>query len=258
MKMQKFPKVKFEILHIDKVFPTISYFLHPESNTPDWSGAFFDCYPKLKAKLKNVKTLEESTDIEYEFFLNHFNTNFTIIEQRQQTIQKMWDKIEKDIMIALAEIVEYKWSKPKQIIHSYLTQNPICPRSIENREFHLFYNKSFEDMIETTIHELLHFIYFDKWQSVFPKTKKEEYVYPHLVWYLSEIITQVLLNDERIQRIFKYYFTTYDEFQNIMIDGHNLIDVLNDMYYKRTGFDKFLKESYRLFQRNQKIITTSF
>ena len=69
-------------------------------------------------------------------------------------------------------------------------------------------------MKSVAIHEILHFIYFEKWKKVFPKTQEKEFDAPHLVWQLSEMVPGIILNDKRVQNVFKYKFDSYKEYEN--------------------------------------------
>lgn len=59
-------------------------------------------------------------------------------------------------------------------------------------------------MKAVSLHEILHFIYFEKWKQIFPQTNEKEFECPGLVWELSEMVPPIVLSDERMQKIFRH------------------------------------------------------
>jgi len=68
-------------------------------------------------------------------------------------------------------------------------------------------------MLAIMIHEISHFYFFQKFSEIYPEIGKDKYDSPHIEWLMSEIMVENILNDERMQKVFKYDFKTYDEFQ---------------------------------------------
>lgn len=251
------PKVNFRTSNIDKIFPFIHEMLNMNESNWDWSNVFFKNYPKLKSKLSNENNIKKRKKIEYNFFKKYFEKNKEQFLMIQRKFQKNWNEINDDVMIALSDIIETSWSKEDKPIYAYISLSPICPRDIIKREFFVFYNINVKKMKSITIHELLHFIYFKKWLSIFPSTKIEHLDYPYLVWHLSEILTEVILNDQRIQNVFRYNFKTYDEYRKIKINNNNnkyLLDYFFEFYNKRDNFENFLKSSWSFIKKNQNLI----
>jgi len=169
----------------------------------------------------------------------------------QNKFQKEWEKIEPKIMLSLSEINETFWfTNPKEII-ALVSLNPICPRDIKNKNFNVFYKQSIEEMKDTCIHELLHFIYFKKWKEVFPHSKEKEFDNPYLVWKLSEIVIPIILNEKRIQKIFEHKFKGYNEFEQIKIKGKLIRDSLQELYEDKENFEDFLKKSYAFIKKHK-------
>ncbi len=249
--INNFPKIEFSIAQFDEAFKVIHSFLNPSKNYWDWSDYIYTSYPELKRKIKNIPKEKMRRGIEYAFFREHFEREKSILEKKRKVFQNEWDKINNRSMITLSKIVEQDWPKKDILIQARLSLNPICPRYIKTRTFDIFYRKSTEDMKGIAIHELLHFIYFEKWKKVFPKTKPREFDSPYLVWHLSEMVPKILLNDERIQRIHKYKFNSYRVYEQAKIEEKPLLSYLQSFYNERTDFKDFLKESWLFVQRHK-------
>src|SRR3989344_4942719 len=169
------PKVEFGVAPLDKTFSLIHYFLNPVKVDWDWSDTIYKNYPELKNKLQDVGNKKKRKEIEYSFFIEVFDRERTELEKRAKIFQREWNKINDDIMLVLSEVVEQEWSDKDRKIFARISLNPICPRYIKQRTFDLFYKQKPQYMKSVAIHEILHFIYFEKWKKVFPKTKEKEF-----------------------------------------------------------------------------------
>ncbi len=110
--------------------------------------------------------------------------------------------------------------------------------------------------MEVIMHECCHFLYFEKWKQLYPKTNNKRFESPYLEWHLSEILASVILNDIRIQKMLKRKADFYNEHKRIKIDGKTVPKYFNDLYNKiskNKNFDEFLKESYQIIKKNSKL-----
>ena len=250
------PKVEFSVAPIDKIFSLIHYFLNPARGDWDWSNAIYKNYPELKSKLQNVKDKKKTKEVEYRFFTEVFKKERIELEKRAKIFQIEWNKINDDIMLVLSKVVEQEWSDKDRKIFARISLNPICPRYIKQRTFDLFYKQKPQYMKSVAIHEILHFIYFEKWKKVFPKTKEKEFDAPHLVWQLSEMVPGIILNDKGVQNVFKYKFGSYKEYENFKLNGKPLLSYLQDFYDNRKDFADFLKKSWKFVKQHEKEINS--
>ncbi len=248
------PKVKIEIKSLEEDADFVSAFLFPRKGEWDWSEMVYRNYPELKNGLQGTKSINQKKKKAREILKEIAIQDQGIIAKKQLEFQKEWDEINDQIMKTLSEIIEREWSSKDEFITARISLNPICPRFIKTRTFDIFYGKSLQEMKSVAIHEILHFIYFEKWKQVFPNTKEREFDDPYLVWKLSEMVPGVILNDKRIQEVFKWEFHSYQEFEEMKIEGKFLLEYLREFYKERADFEDFLKKSYQFVVRHQKII----
>jgi len=248
------PKVEFSIASLEDTFPVIHYFLNPSKGDWDWSNVIYLDYPKLKYKLQNIKDKKKRKDVEYRFFTDVLKKERIKLEKQKLVFQREWYKINDDIMLALSKIVEQEWSDKDKKMFARISLDPICPRYIEQRTFDLCFKQKIEYMKSIVIHEILHFIYFEKWKKVFPKTQEKEFNKPYLVWHLSEMVVGIILNDKRIQDIFKYEFYSYKEYQDCRLNGKPLLSYLQTFYDNKKDFTDFLKKSWQFVKKYEKEI----
>jgi hypothetical protein len=254
--MLKFPQLKYRASTLDQSVGSIHGFLNPYKNEWDWSDIIYKSYPDLEPLIKAIKKVSDRKQIEEDYFKKFVTDNRINLKDIAGIFQASWDKNGKEIFEILAEIVEIDWAEiPSEIVAS-VSLNPINPRFIKSSTFDIFYGSSSERAKSTTIHEIFHFIYFKKWREIFPKTKEREFDAPCLVWHLSEMIPGIVLNDDRLQEVFKHKFHSYDVYEGAVIDGKLLLSSLQNFYDERKDFDDFLKNSWDFAQRNQKIIQT--
>jgi len=248
------PKVKFNVASLDKTFSLIHHFLNPGKGDWNWSNCVYQHYPGLEDKLKKIKDMKKRKGIEYDFFKKVFDREKVEMGKRTKIFQREWNKINDEILPVLSEVVEQEWSDKDKEIFARISLNPICPRYIKQRTFDLFYKQKPKYMKSVAIHEILHFIYFEKWKKVFPKTEEKEFDGPHLVWQLSEMVPGIILNDKRVQNVFKYKFYSYKEYENFKLKGEPLLSYLQDFYDNRKDFADFLKKSWIFIKKHEKEI----
>lgn len=250
------PKVEFNVAPLNKTFPLIHHFLNPTKGDWDWSNAIYWGHPKLKNKLENIKNKKKRREIAYRFFTRVFNKEKVKLERKSKICQREWDKINDKVMLVLSEVVEQSWSEKDKKISAGVSLNPICPRYVKQRTFDIFYKDTIRRMKSTAIHEILHFIYFEKWKKVFPKTNEREFDGPHLVWQLSEMVPRIILNDKRVQKVFRYKFVSYKEYEKFKLNGRSLLSYLQNFYDNRKDFADFLRKSWRFVKEYEKEINS--
>jgi len=82
--------------------------------------------------------------------------------------------------------------------------SPIAPRYLQERYFDVFYLNSEKGAIGSSIHEIIHFVWFYVWNQVFGDSY-EEYERPSLKWILSEMAVESIMKDPRLSSINPYF-----------------------------------------------------
>lgn len=159
----------------------------------------FISYPKLKEILKKSKNEKEDLKL---FFENFEKENKDKLVEVVEKTKKLWLPLNDKIMKAFEEVNEIKWMKKYKDFTARITLSPVCPRYLEYNAFDIFYRFDEKNIIDTFLHEISHFIFFEKLKEVYPKINSEEFEHPHLVWKMSEIMPGIILQDKRIQEIF--------------------------------------------------------
>jgi hypothetical protein len=243
------PQVKFQISRIDETLDVIMHFLNSNEGSHN-QDQIFEKYPLLEEKLRGVEE-DKKREIVKNFF-NKFETkNKKIFELILNEFQKEWDKINNGIMKALEEVNEIKWNEKYDTFIVRITSNPICPRYLDKNTFDIYFGVHNDLMIKISLHEISHFIFFEKWKEIFPDYKEEEFEFPHLIWKLSEIVPYIILSDKKIQDIYLHEPVVYDAFHKVEVDGKPLLNLLKEIYSNKKDFEDFVKKSWVLIQENK-------
>jgi hypothetical protein len=248
------PKVKFTNIPLSEEVDLLYIFLFEDDW--GWGKYIIKKHPKIK-KVFDFKSKKEKIKFLNNFIINFRKENKELIEKNKKEYQKEWGRIEKEFFIILSEIIETDWPKNKKIIKAKISANPICPRSLSDWSFSLFYNyKKAFDATEIIMHEACHFLYFEKWKQLYPEMDNKKFNEPHIEWHLSEILAPIILNDVRVQKSLKHKAVFYKEYKRIKIEGKTAPKYFNDLYKKTIkdkNFEEFLKEAYRTIKRNKKL-----
>lgn len=122
--------------------------------------------------------------------------------------------------------------------------NPISPRYLKTLCFDVFYKNSAHGAMGMALHEIIHFVWFDRWNQLFHDDPCE-YEAPHLKWIFSEMVTDTFMRDERLMKLNPYMQegTAYAYFYQMNLDGRNVLDVLYDLYQTVT-LEEFMRQGY--------------
>jgi len=217
----------------------------------NWSGIYSKAYPEF-GKLIEGKSKKEIKTITREFFEKLHQDKLKDLKSVAKKFQREWDKTGDELLTALSEIVEMKWPRNCKDMTAWVSLNPICPRFLDQKSFDIFWKFENSWMKRISVHEILHFIWFEKWKKVFPRYDKREFESPHLMWKLSEMVPLAILSDERLQKIFRHEPSVYDEWKSVSIGGKPLLGCIQEIYKERKSFEDFMKKSWKFVKKHEK------
>jgi hypothetical protein len=228
-KIKFIPQVKFEVADINSEAELFYDFIKE-----DESGRFIEIftkrYPELVKQLEDVEDKEKGIIICKNFAEKLHQINEEEILLMKDAFQIEWKKIEVDFLSALAEHFETDWLEEKSGIVGKVTVLPVFPRHLDEYVFYVGY-QNVPRMIETSAHEIVHFLWFKKWQEVFPDISKRERNSPYLAWRLSEIIDPIILQCQpRIKELIKPKGWGYSSFKEIKIGDLSMTDHYKKVY----------------------------
>ncbi len=194
-------------------------------------------FPALYLELKGKSSVAQEEIIKT-FVEKYTRENKDIIDSYVNELNVLWNKIGEQISNTLCDLMQTNWEKD---CIGYVGIIPIYPRELGKRIFGLDHHDDLNDSIGVAIHELTHFIYFDKWASMFPNDKDWMFEAPHGVWHLSEIMAPVLNSDKKIVDIFPNVFK-----ESVYMDmkfkksNQSVHSYFENMYRESNSFEDFL------------------
>lgn len=240
--MNNIPKLKFKYLTLEETSDILLWTLKDTDNILSVKEGTLFLYPELK-RLTKEDNIKDIIQDRYNNFIKKNN-------KLQEEYTTIWNEYNDKYMLEISNYLNIKWPKEYKEISVGIGLIPVCPRYIKEKAFDI-HKKNKEDLIDTCMHELCHFLFFEKCKEIYPNWKYEDFDSPSLLWYLSEIIIDPILNSDGIQKIYKHKFKCYDIFYNVEIDNISLLDKITSIY-KNNSIETAIKESYNYLKEHEK------
>ena len=217
-----------------------------------WRDSLFEFHPSL-----NRKYFDDLNSDDKKQYLNNeikkiYQENKLLISEKVLDYQQYWYENKEVIEQAFSEAFEVDAKKLFNDIIVNVTLNPICPRYLGEHIFDVFYLCSKKGALGISLHELVHFFWFDVWNKYF-KDNYSEYESPSLKWILSEMVVRTIMHDKRLSSINPYYPNEciYEYFFDMKINDEPIVDVLDEMY-KGKSITEFMDEAYNFCLLHEK------
>lgn len=253
--LEKLPESKFELIDIDKETELFYSF----TDRSRFSFVFDKFFPELVAIRKECKDKDECMKKFKEFLGNLSDKTKEKMSVFKEELESEWDKVGSEFLEALAENFETEWPEDKKEIVGYITNLPVYPRFLDKYQFCVGY-ENIPKSIETSAHEIVHFLWFKKWKEVFPEMEHREYESPRLAWRLSEIMDPIILQcNSKIKELIKPKGWGYSSFKNIKIGEVGMTEYFKQIYLDSVAsgdnFETTLKKLWRETQKHEKEIS---
>lgn len=228
--MEKFvPQVRYEIGSLD--MEAELFYNFAGKGRERWRDVINRAYPELIPMLATATDEAEAKNRCLEFARTLHAENKDEIETARIELQSSWDVVGPKYLTILSEHLETEWPIEHPIITGYISVQPIYPRFLNKFSFCVGYNKPIASSVETSAHEILHFLWFKKWKEVFPEMNSTTYESPHLVWRLSEIMDPIILQCHmEIKDLIKPNNWGYRSFADIKIGDISMTDYFKNIY----------------------------
>ena len=236
-------KVNFNLLSIEETAGILDWSSKQSGGILPLSEGTFNLYPELKDKIDLNKDNTKLICNIIKDKIKKFNQDNKDVIERYKLL---WNKYN-DRFIKIME--DYFKVSINKDIESSIGLLPVCPRNIKDLSFS-FDLCDDDNFIEICMHEICHFYFFEKCKQIFNDWKYIDFDNPSLLWYLSEIVIDPILNRDEVQNIFKHGFKSYDNFYNIYINGKCIIDIMKNIF-DNNDIDKAIKEGLKFLIDNE-------
>lgn len=184
------PKIKFKLNKtLDKKMAF--EFLNIKQGGVDFSRGIIDVHPELKIikEIKDDKQKKKLINRHFDFF---YKKHITYLKNQTVRFNKEWIKSEIKFFNKTKKIFKNNpWPKGKYI--GYLSIIDCNPRFLKDKTFQIFYFHP-QGIIYVTMHELLHFIFYEYAIKKHYKTFKKLNTETGIFWDLAEIFNAIILS----------------------------------------------------------------
>jgi hypothetical protein len=230
-----FPIVKFSIMSLSKEIIWLRGFLFEDHWGCDYIISEF---PEIK-EFFSFQTERERLKFLRKYISDLRVKNGKLFERKKLSFQQEWEKVAVSFFSSLSDIMQISWPKNKKVIRAMVAANPICPKNLSDWSFSIFYRFEKIDALEIIMHEICHFLYFEKWHELYPQMNVKRFYSPSIEWQLSEIVAPIILNDERIQKLLKQPAAFYVQHQNLKIGTKTVQRYFSDLYRETCASKNF-------------------
>lgn len=226
-----------------------------EGESAFWSEPLYHFYPQLdRAHAMGLPFEKRKEYIESVLRAVYAELEPTINE-KAALYAAHWAACKKQITAALSAAFELDCTGLFNDLRCNVSMNPISPRFLQQRCFEVFYLNSERGAIGTSIHEIIHFVWFSVWNRLFGDSW-EEYERPALKWILSEMVVEPIMKDPRLSSINPYFprengGCVYPYFFDMRAGGALVLDTLDELYQSRGSIREFMQKSYAYCQRHE-------
>mgnify|MGYP001011256236 CR=1 FL=1 len=146
------------------------------------------------------------------------------------------------------------WPEEQEIITCYVGCISSFPRNVITKEFFVSYEKAIDMLMMVSIHEINHFVLFEKWKQMHGYDNENEPSYPETLWFLEEMAVDPTLNIPCIQNVAPYPQKAYEQFYEDMIDGISAEQHIIDIFANRSSMENFLNTAYAFIDKYKNLM----
>lgn len=252
------PKIKVEKMNIETNIDFICRFVNPEFNRINKSRPFaertYSLYPILRGKILDNMNDEDIYKIVKPCVEQVFIEKELEIDQKIGQLQSAFDNIENELLSNLFGVFEMEWPKEQERITCYVGCISSFPRNVITKNFFISYEKDMDMLMMASIHEINHFVLFEKWKQMHGYDKEDEPLHPETLWFLEEMAVDPTLNIPCIQNVAPYPQKAYEQFYERMIDGISVEEHIINMFNNRSSIEDFLDTAYDFIDKNKNLL----
>lgn len=237
------PKIKFQQMSLEENINIVKWIFFDNDEFLELRNYTLERFPKLKDLDKNLtkpeiyKKIEEVVSYDYKKYEQQ-------IKEEIIRYDSIWSKYNNDYMNSISNYLNIDWPKNIKIINASVGLLPVSPRDLDTFSFSTSVGIEENYFIETCAHEILHFIWFEKWKQLYPECTRREYDSPNIPWQYSEMVIDPILNSNEIKPILKIKAKSYDSFYNLIDEEIPVMDNLISIYNESLPIEEKIIKGY--------------
>lgn len=245
------PQVVFKVKELDNTIDVLTGFFDDDNILDGRFQTSLSGYFNFDAMQLKGKNWDERRAFMAEIVTPIYNNNLANMENSVKEFQDYWNENATLICSELERVFKISF-KGVQLYYAEININPVCPRFLNEKTFDISNTSTKEKALQTCIHELIHFCWFDLWQEIWPETDTKNFESPHTEWLLSEIAIDPIVYFSALKNLCTDT-PAYNYFYESKIWGENLIEVFRKLY-KANNIDNFMERGLKLLQNNPDLV----
>ena len=161
--------------------------------------------------------------------------------------QQYFDVSSKSFLSFLSQVLDCDWPDSMKVISVYVGILPAHFGISETSSIYLC-SSSMGEVFSNLIHELTHFLYFQKWRLLHRFSKPSTFLYPGTIWEYSEMVIDPILNRAAIKGLFYDIPGMHYAAESFCYDHkHSLVMFELQTLFPKENIDDAIKKGYRMF-----------
>lgn len=243
------PKIVVEKMDLETNINFICRYVNPEFNRKNKSRPFAErtyvLYPELRGKITENMDEKEIYSIVRPCVERVLTEKAEEIDSKIYELQTAFDGIQEQLLLNLISLFEMAWPQDQKYIKCYVGCTSSFPRNVMTKEFFVSYEKDKDMLMMAAIHEINHFVLFEKWRQMHGYEAEKEPLYPDTLWFLEEMAVDPTLNVPCIQKVAPYPQKAYEQFYERNINGTSAEEHIINLFDDRTSMEDFLDKAYQ-------------
>ncbi|SHO47067.1 hypothetical protein [Anaerocolumna xylanovorans] len=204
----------------------------------------FRAFPELSGRIHFDMTNEDIRNTVKEVFERKYKSERTEMLEKAGEIQDKLNKVIAPALPVLFQEFNLSWKKEAGDIICYLGLYSFFPRKVMTKEFWIHYLTKEENIYKAAMHEINHFVLFEKWKSMHGYEKEREPEHPEPLWFLEEMIVDPTLNTKGLQELVPYPQRAYEQFYTAVIQERTPQECIQSYYKESAAIEEFLERAY--------------
>lgn len=241
--MSNIPKLKFRVMSLEENIEIIKWAFFEDNGSLDVHKYTIEYFNELSllnindSKDKIYNTIEQVVTKYYNEYKNK-------IESETKRYNELWKEYNDKYFKMLSEFFKIDFPAKLEVIDAKVGLIPVFPRYLESFSFAVSTNISDTKLINISVHETLHFLWFEKWKALHPETPTRHYDSPYIEWKYSEMVTDPILNNKPFNELFSFEERGYDSFYELYDDDNLVMDNLRKIYSSDDNIDNKINDGY--------------
>ncbi len=247
------PKIQVEISNIEYNIRSIAELLYSNADVNHslpFRERIYHSFPLIAGSVKEGMSNAEIYDIINGILIKEYKENAFDMMKRRIELSEQFNKLQTVIIPKMLELFEVDWTDKHQAVTCYLGLYAVFPRDVLTKEYWLHYRAPEDVVMRASIHEINHFILFEKWKAMHGYTSDKQPSHPEILWFLEEMAVDPTLNSPEMQEAAPYPQKSYASFYENKINGIPIEDYIIDQFKNRSNMADFLDNAYRFISEN--------